>query len=308
MLGLPSDRAFAQQAFKNQLSLQNENDVYLFTGQDRYYTNGIHFQYSRAVDHPHDADSSGHRRIWSLGLGQKLFNAVGGNVHFIQEVDRPITGYLYLQGKMQWIYRKRSEGVFSLGAELATIGSTALGGPIQKAFHSLFNLYTISGWEFQLHSAWGVDMRLAHMQLLHRSPNKRFDVSAHSAASIGSNNIYVKIGPQFRLGKFNPLHSSVSTWSNIGNGGEIAQKEFFVFYKPSLTWVGYDATIQGGMFLQDKGPVVYPIKPWLLSHQLGLHHRKGRIGLKVYYVFNSKQSENMLTRHQYGAVQLSYFY
>lgn len=301
-------RVSAQDAVMSEIRFQNENDVYLFNGQDRYYTNGIQLQYRRALDLRQSQNTKLHRKIWSIGMGQKLYNASGGNVFFRGEVDRPITGYLYLQGKMQWAYKNRSEDVLSVGIETALIGKSAFGREVQEAFHSLFNLYDISGWQYQLHSAWGLDMRMAHSRRLYRSKNNHFDIAGNSALSLGLHNIYARLGPQFRLGEFSPLYSSVVSGNRVGGQAGTLKKEFFAFYRPSVTWVGYDATIEGGMLLADKGPVIHAAKPWVFSHQIGVHYIRKRTGLTFYYVFNSKEAVRMERRHQYGAVQISLFY
>src|SRR5690606_18060688 len=139
--------AFGQRSHRTELGFRNDNDAYLMIKQDQYYTNGIHFFIRKPVDSSR-VDKRWHNKVWTLSLGQKIFNAYKGDINNIREIDRPITGYLYAEGQMKWYTEK--EEVFELGAEIATIGPSAMGERVQQRFHNTFGFYTVNGWDYQL--------------------------------------------------------------------------------------------------------------------------------------------------------------
>src|SRR5690606_2049906 len=90
-----------QQSRRTELGFRNDNDAYLMIKQDQYYTNGIHFFMRKAVDTSRLSDRW-NKKIWSLSLGQKIFNAYKGDIRDIREIDRPITGYLFAEARLNW--------------------------------------------------------------------------------------------------------------------------------------------------------------------------------------------------------------
>src|SRR5690606_6000917 len=150
---LSSNQVFSQGFPSREIGFQNDNDVYLMTSQDQYYTNGINFYYKKAVDSIKLSDGL-QNKTWTINLGQKLYNASDGAIYSSRQVDRPITGYTYISGKISWFTRK--EEVISLGTEVAIIGPGALGQNIQESFHRTFRFYEVNGWEYQLNNSIGI--------------------------------------------------------------------------------------------------------------------------------------------------------
>jgi hypothetical protein len=65
---------FGQVKFRNQeIAIQNDNDVYLLTGQDRYYTNGININYRIALLNP---DSQTSNTVLDFEIGQRIYNGI----------------------------------------------------------------------------------------------------------------------------------------------------------------------------------------------------------------------------------------
>src|SRR5690606_29463850 len=133
------------------------NDVYLMKSQEEYYTNGISLFYKRSVDSVRFSQEQREKLGWSIGIGHKIYNAYTGDIESENDIDRPITGYLYVNGEMSWYTKK--EKAMSLGVEVAVIGKRAFGEDIQRGFHQLFGFYEINGWQYQLNNAFGVDAR-----------------------------------------------------------------------------------------------------------------------------------------------------
>ena len=301
---LISGSAFSQEGNRTELGFRNDNDAYLMIKQDQYYTNGIHFFIRRAVDSSRLSERW-RNKIWSVNLGQKIFNAYKGDIHNIREIDRPITGYLFAEAKMNWYTDK--EAVFSLGVELATIGPNAMGEKVQQRFHDTFGFYTVNGWDYQLRNALGLDLHGGYSRLIVR-PGKSFDITFHASTSIGLNHSFLSAGPGFRLGRLNSLFESVFTGSRLQSDGKEPKREIFLFYSPQLKWTAYNSTIQGGMLVDDKGPVTFKIEPWVFGNVAGIQYASRKIALNYSYSFNTREVESNAGFQQFGSLSISYYF
>lgn len=293
----------AQHVSRTEFGFQNDNDLYLFNKQDQYYTNGIFLNIRRTVDStsltPKEVN-----RLWGVTIGQKMYNAYTAQIRYIEEVDRPITAYLFLAASIDRYFS--NETLLSLTGEIGTIGQRALGRQFQEGIHKVLSLYEIAGWEYQLENAFGVDAGIQYGGLLYRNSTKRFDLSANAEAVLGLNHTSASLAPTFRFGRMNQLFQSAYTSSRLQAKEKPAGKEFFFYYNPQLKFVGYDATLQGGMFLQNKGPVTHTPTRWMLYHRFGVMHAKNALTLRMQYIFYSKEVPGMFFRHRYGSVGMSY--
>lgn len=298
--------AYGQQKIQSELGFRNDNDVYLMRSQDEYYTNGIGLFYKRAIDSERFSQEKWENKIWSIGVGHKIYNAYTGDIESEDDIDRPITGYLYVNGEMSW-YTKREE-VVSLGMELAVIGKRAFGEDIQRSFHQLFGFYEINGWQYQLNNALGVDARASYSRLLFRNSGKRLDVFMSSAASIGLNNTRLSVGPNIRFGRINPLFESAAMGSRVQSGNKKPDKELYFFYRPLLSWVVYNSTIQGGMLATDERPIAFDIKPFVFSQVVGVQMATEHIGLSINYIHTTREVKNQLRTHEYGSLSVTCYF
>ncbi len=231
-----------------------------------------------------------------------MYNAYTAHIRYIEEVDRPITAYLFMAANFDRYFTDESS--LSLQAEVGTIGQRALGRQFQERIHKALNLYDIAGWEYQLENAFGADIGLQYGRLLYRNPTGWLDLSARTDAVVGTNRTGLTLAPTLRLGRINPLHESAYSASRLQANGKAVSSEFFLYYCPQLNWVGYDATLQGGMFLQDKGPVTYKPARWVFYNQIGAFYARNALTLRLQYIFYSKEVPGMFFRHRYGSVGL----
>ncbi|MGV3764019.1 lipid A-modifier LpxR family protein [Parapedobacter sp.] len=293
----------AQHRPRTEFNFRNDNDLYLFNKQDQYYTNGIFFNIRKTADST-ELSANEANRIWGLTIGQKMYNAYTANIRYIEEVDRPITAYLFFAADFDRYFK--SERFVSVTTEIGTIGQRALGKQFQEGIHKAFRLYDIAGWQYQLKNAFGIDATARYGGLLYRNRGQWFDISGQVVATLGFNHTGVSIAPGFRFGRINPLHRSIYTSSRLQVQGKAVAKELFLYYRPRLHFVGYDATLQGGMFLRDKGPVTYVPARWVWYHQVGIMYAKNALSLHLQYIFYSREVPGMFFRHRYGSVGMGY--
>lgn len=302
---IPFQSVFSQNLYQHEIGFQNDNDVYLMRLQDQYYTNGIRFYYKKAIDSSKLSESY-ENKFWAINIGHKIFNAGSGTVYTKSEVDRPLTGYLYMRGEMSWFTKK--ERVFSLGTEIAVIGGSAFGKDLQTEFHRIFGFYDIKGWEYQLNSSIGMDLRASYSRLLVRNKSNNLDAFIKGDLSLGLNNTKLSVSPNFRWGRINPLYESASLGSRVQSKQKNSVKEFYFFYRPQINWILYDSTIQGGMLIKDKGPVTFDVHPFVFSQSFGVQLATRRIGINFNYVFNTKEVKSEATAHQYGSFSMAYYF
>jgi hypothetical protein len=296
---------FAQQkTYKSELGFNSENDAYLATGQDRYYTNGLFINFRSVAK---EVDPLKYRKkIWSITAGQTLFNAQSGAVPNENYVDRPFAAYLY--GGVSMHYFGKGENSTKISLQMGTIGPAALGKPTQELIHNTFGFYDINGWQFQVKNEIGVNINLQSHVFLYRSKNKNIDFSMPIEARIGNTFSGLKSGVLLRIGTLNPFYHSVATNSNIATQQEsgLQKKEFYFFLKPSLDLVLYDATIKGGYFITDKGPITYQSQPVVFAQQVGLAYANQRWTLDFSAIFKTKELKEMLQSNQYGSLNIYY--
>lgn len=297
------------QTYKNQVGFKSDNDAYLAIKQDRYYTNGIEFFFIHAINNNQNKDTTSKllKTIWGVNAGQKIFNAYSGKTRFIENVDRPITAYLYASAYLQWLLK--NETVYKAELQLGTIGPNALGKETQEFIHNTFKFYKLIGWQFELNNAFGANLNLDYLKLLYRTKNRKSDFSLPLQMRLGSNFTSINSAVLFRTGRFNALNNSTATQSNVANNSKanlVNYKEFYFYLKPSLSVVLYDATIQGGLFVANKGPVTYHPKPLVFAQEVGLNYAVNRFNVNLAFVFKTREIESTATVHKYGSIGLGY--
>ena len=296
--------AFAQ-THRNEIGLQTDNDAYLTRGSDRYYTNGFFLYYRHALN---VADSSSLKnKVFGIELGQKIFNAQSGSIPFSIFVDRPIAGYLYAGANLNLLYKNESN--LKLGAQIGMIGPASFAKEAQTLIHSTFGLYPIAGWQFQIKNAFQLNLSAEYNKLLARA--SWIDLSVNTYANLGTGFTGAGAGPLLRLGNFNQLFNSESTQSSVSAKAikTLHQSELFFYYKPLFNAVGYDATIQGGLFEDKSKPTTEVrgnLKPFIFSQEFGLTYVSSRWVFNVAVLTRGRETQFMVKPHQWGAVKVLY--
>ena len=293
--------------YKSELGFKSENDSFLALGQDRYYTNGLFIHFRSASKTKKDNDSLKFtKKIWSASIGQYLYNAQTGAVPNINYVDRPFAAYLYGAVGLQLLDHHENSGRLTL--QVGTIGPSALGEEAQKLIHKTFGFYDLNGWQYQVKNEIGVNAVLNLHYFLHRSENKKVDFSLPIDLNVGNTFTGLTAGILFRTGSLNPFYHSIATQSNVSTfkEGGVNEKEFYFFLKPSLQVVVHDATIRGGLFREDKGPVTFKTNPLVFSQEIGAAYSKKRWTVDFSVIIKSKEEKNMVHSHQYGSFDLYY--
>jgi hypothetical protein len=289
--------------FKNEFGFRSDNDSYLGVGQDRYYTNGLFLSFRHALKQNSERSKFA-KKIYEIEAGQYMFNAQTGQIGNISQVDRPFAAYLYGGVKLNLIYKNERSIELSLNA--GTIGPKALGKEVQEGLHNAIGFYRISGWEYQVNNETGINAALKYSSLLSRKSGN--DLSIQSYVNLGNTFSGLGAGILFRTGRINPFSNSVSNNTRISNSlnDTIPQKEFFFFTRPMLNLVAYDATVQGGLFTGDRGPVTYSPRRFQYSQELGVNYAVKHWTLNFFLTFKSRDNKQQESPHQYGTAMIYY--
>ncbi|KKO92217.1 hypothetical protein AAW12_06480 [Sphingobacterium sp. Ag1] len=296
---------FGQVKFCNQeIAVQNDNDVYLLTGQDRYYTNGININYRIAL--PRKLDKQSSNTVLDFEIGQRIYNGISIIDYRRQEkkYDRPFAGYLYFSAGVTRFLPQ--DQVVEFKTELAQIGPKSYGEEAQKFIHHLFGMYEATGWDTQLGNSFGIDLSATYKKGLYRSQNQQFDVGIIGEGTIGLNNTNLGIAAPLRLGKLKSYQASTFTHGHLTQGRADTDKEWYFVYQPSVSRIFYSATVEGGRGQNDPTGKLYTIQPWMLSHRIGFNWSNHKINYGINYIFNSKELKSVFHRHQYGELFFAY--
>lgn len=300
--------AQSPQNYTYEIGFKSDNDAYLAIKQDRYYTNGIFVYLRKALQAAQKQDTNTFvKKIWSLSAGQKMFTARSGKTAFIENVDRPITAYLYGSTALQWHFK--TETFLKTEIQIGTIGPNALGKQTQEFIHTAFDFYKINGWQYQLKNAFGINLVVNYQRLFYRSQNKKNDLAIPLQLCIGNTFSGGSAGVLFRTGNINPFYHSYAAESTVSVATlnhKIKAQEFYLYAKPIVNLVLYDATIQGGMFKNHQKEVVYQPIPWVFSQEIGASYSKNRIAFNVSYIFKTREIKSMAISHKYGSFSMLY--
>lgn len=287
------------QGYNKELTIQSDNDVYIAFRKDRYYTNGTMVNFRQAL-----SDTRTGKNILELELGQKIYTPYYGKAPDPALHDRPFSGYLY--GGAYYNRFPNIQSYMRIGAELGGTGKYALGDGIQKQYHQLIGIYKIAGWEYQLNGEISLNLNAAYARSLWKSANNKFDLHVGATGNLGNAYSNIQTYGILRFGRFNSIDQSALYHSRISHGGQSPEKEFYLFVKPQLNWVAYDASIQGPLFNSDKGPVHFGIKHWVFSPAVGLSFASQRWTANYIVQFKTKEVQSNASGYHYGSLSLGY--
>lgn len=288
----------------------SDNDLYIAFKQDRYYTNG-NFAHFRHALKQENLNPKIEKKILDFELGHKVYNPFWSHVPDPNMHDRPFAAYAYASAGVNLFYK--NESILKASAQLGIIGPSALGKEVQTEFHEkiLKAYYTVEGWEYQVKDEIGLNLDLSYQSLFYRTSNHLVDVSGATSLLIGNTLSGINVGLLFRFGNLNPFYESSYANSRIKNKQGDHSKtplEFYLFTKPQLNFAAYDATIQGGLFRSDKGPVTFGLRHWVYSQQIGVNFAWKRLSAKYIVTLKTREVKSQADAYHYGSAVFAYHF
>ena len=217
-------------------TLEIDNDSLLLRRDDGLYTSGVRFSRSYWLGTPEGWRSAGWR------FGQQLYTPSDVRVlaDNLSPLDRPYAGWLY--GGFFYNLADFDGSELAFGLDVGCLGPCAGGRPTQTLVHKLFDQPEPRGWRTQIRNEAGLVLRAgarAPFWRLHR-------------------HLDVRPGLAFRLGNvFTDLTADATLRAGrLDSSAEAAG--MYLFARGAIRAVGYDATLEGGMFSEDQVRTVKP--------------------------------------------------
>lgn len=298
---------------KQIVSFVLEND--LFTGTDRYYTNGFRLAYLTSEQRAPQIIQSvasylpfarqGNYRI-SMAMGQNMYVPSSIEDRVPSPDDRPYAGWLY-----------GSVGVVSdsgdvLRTALLTVGMvgpSSLAEQTQKAVHHITDSPKPMGWDYQLHDEPGLVLTLEQKwRSLYEfsSLGMEMDTTPHIGLNLGNVNTDATVGATFRLGFDLP-----ADYGPPRIRPSLPGSDFFI---PSETLGGYlflgvegrgvgrNIFLDGNTF---KDSPSVDKNYWVGSAQLGAAVTYKSTRVSYTHVFQTREFKTQAKPAQFGAVTVS---
>ena len=299
-----STLTFAQNKHAKMFGFISDNDVYISSTQDQYYTNGLTLQY-----HFMAKKNTGNwtKKFYTVELGQYIYTPFIAFVPLKKNQDRPFAGYLFANFSINKFYK--NETFFKITYQLGILGPQSQAEYIQKWFHRTFGLPPIAGWQYQIQNQLGANVNAFYLKNIAYTKSKGIDFNAYAQAKVGT--IFDEAGVGFisRIGfkKLNPIFNSILFNSNISlQKTNLGIKEFYFFVKPQITYIAYNATIQGSLF-NNNSPLTFNSQSVKASLQLGLKWSISRFNFGYAITYLTKAVDNnRATAHKYGTISMLY--
>ncbi|MBP7243947.1 MAG: lipid A deacylase LpxR family protein [Bacteroidia bacterium] len=233
--------------------LHYENDF--FTASDFYYSQGINLEFCSPalINNPLNLllpkmKNSG--STFGLALEHAVFTPSSIRNAEIMYNDHPYAAYMILKTFListDTLNFQRLSSTLSIGG----IGPIASGDEMQKSIHKWLKNIEPLGWQHQIKNDIILNYELTYEQQLYNYKNY-FLLSSLVKIQAGTLMDNAQIGCTVMAGRFNsPYASSTSSILRIF--------KLYGYAQPLVRMVGYDATLQGGMFNRDN--------PYTLSSQ-----------------------------------------
>jgi len=233
------------------LQINFDNDI--LDNTDRFYTNGIRFDFISPVFQRFPLNllmipywKSG-MNYYGISLIQNMYTPSTTKIGGILYGDRPYAAYLILKSfkitnDSRDKFRQTSE------IDVGIIGPASLGDFVQKSFHK--DVPTNSeplGWEYQIQNDLVLNYNLSYDNGV--VGGKDLEVNLTGTGALGA--LYTNIGGgiMLRTGILNPYFKNLgiskrSTYEEKG----LHMIQILFSLKSNVKFVGYDATLEGGIF------------------------------------------------------------
>jgi hypothetical protein len=83
-------------------------------------------------------------------------------------------------------------------------------------------------------------------------------------------------------------------------------KEFYFFVHPIITWQVYNAALEGGLFVHEKGPKIVEPQPFYFTTQIGFKFAQNRWTWGMHLISRSRQAKHQMLKENLVSVQLAY--
>jgi len=228
--------------FKNEKYFRLNYDNDLFSGTDQNYTQGFNFELVAPflIDNPINhlffkQDECSVR--YGISLEHNAFTPADFEKPEIQVGDRPFAAAIYLKSFIIAVNPERG-GRFTSSISIGIIGPAAFGEEMQTGIHQVTGSQMPMGWQNQIRNDLVLTYQAGYEKKLIRI--KDF-LSFNAQANLLLGTLFTKALLGLN-GGFGILNTPFEIGSSSG------KLKLYAFVNPLVNFVGYDATLQGGVF------------------------------------------------------------
>lgn len=311
------------------LSIYFEND--LFSGTDRYYTNGTKISYSTADLTNFEDDSLSRpfapaigllpyvnlpqfQRNFAISIGQNMYTPDNTESDALVEGDRPYAGWLYMGFGMIW---KNQFVRNALTLEVGVVGPASYAEETQRLIHEARGIGMPKGWDNQLNNELGVMLtyeRTWRWPYMEDRAGFGYELLPFAGVTAGNVMTYTNAGAEFRFG-FNlpddfgtPTLAPSSTTSTPVEGQMAADRTKFdlgmyAFIRAEGRAVAQNIFLDGNTFTDSHSVD----KRWLvadLSAGVSMNYHNTKITYAA--VYRTKEYYGQEEAQVFGSVSLSW--
>lgn len=242
-----NDSVLLFQKTENYLRLQYDNDF--FSATDRYYTQGIKLD----VIHPIIKHSpftytlfslkQASKKYYGLQFHQDCFTPLSIRYDTLNYLERPYAATFFVSHTINSL-NELNKTALQTQLDLGVIGPCAKCEDEQKAIHrALLNIQPL-GWENQLQTDYIINYRIKFEKGLYSKKNR--EINAQTLLRAGTLYTDISAGITARMGFFSPYFSNLGM--DIKQNYRKRNFQFYGILRGNAKAVGYNATLQGGVF------------------------------------------------------------
>jgi hypothetical protein len=296
----------SQDKFSKEFSFVSDNDLYVSTFKDSYYTNGLFLSFKYLSNSKNEKLE---KKVLEWKIGHEMFTPYKSIVQDITQHDRPFAGYLFGSFSINRIFKNNK--TFKTEFQLGVIGPSAFSKELQNFIHNIYGFNKAVGWEHQIKNALGFNFNTEYNTLLTKNNATNFDVTWVNSAKIGT--VYTNFSSGFyaRIG-FKPLQkiiNSIAFGTNLNNEKTSYKREIesFLYLKPTLRYALYDATLQGS-FLNKNSEVTKELIPLIFNLEVGLKFTANQFNFGYTFNYNTNKTKDLRFNngHKYGTITINY--
>jgi len=224
----------------NYFRFHYDNDY--FTATDIYYTQGYVFELAshslrkNPINHTF-LKLKNNEAIYGLALEHIAYAPTTIKSDSILYGDRPFAAAIILKSFLvstDTIHKTR----LSSGLNIGIIGPGAFGKEMQTSIHEWTDNPIPHGWQHQIKNDLVLNYEIAHEKQLFRLQNL-FYLNSNAKLRLGTMNTNISGGFTATFGKVNSPFTSMKNPNGF---------QFYAYFNPMVSAIGYDATLQGGIF------------------------------------------------------------
>lgn len=270
---------------------------------DQYFSNGFLLEYYNPIFEHNPFNfilfprAKAKYVLEGISLTQDLFTPIELTDTVKQKADRPFAAYILI-GAKRVLFSLKYKLRLTSEIQVGIIGESAMGKEIQNGIHDLLPTSSwVYGWANQIRDDFCINYFAQIEKEIYGKDWYEFNWVV--STKLGSPYTYLDAGTTFRFGKFDQKYlRDFESLSNLG-----WQSYFFADLRVRL--VGYNATLQGGLFNNNSIYTIDNINRVVADLVTGINysHKNFKIELAQHYMTKAYPEAKI---HRWGYLNLRF--